>query len=176
MATLKEIAAKAGVSVMAVSAVMNATTSTRVSEKKRALIRQVAEEMGYQSNVIARTLRGGSSRMLGVTWRVDPSRDEDTFFARLGGTGGDGLAHVYAGSDYHQGRFDSSDSRSSESPYSTLASAAASKNDFITLNSAFRSAAQQYLLRQFGQRPWPACRFDVVVIEAGVLEWIRAAF
>lgn len=66
MATLKDIATKAGVSVMAVSAVMNATTSTRVSEKKRALIRKVAEEMGYQSNVIARTLRGGSSRMLGV--------------------------------------------------------------------------------------------------------------
>ncbi len=39
-----------------------------------------------------------------------------------------------------------------------------------------RRAAQQYLLRRFGQQPWPACRFDVVVIEAGVLEWIRAAF
>jgi putative endonuclease len=37
-------------------------------------------------------------------------------------------------------------------------------------------AAHLFLLRQFGQRPWPACRFDVVAIEAGRLRWIRAAF
>jgi putative endonuclease len=39
-----------------------------------------------------------------------------------------------------------------------------------------RRAAQQYLLRTYGQRAWPACRFDVVAIEAGTLQWIRGAF
>ena len=37
-------------------------------------------------------------------------------------------------------------------------------------------AAQLYLLRRFGQRAWPACRFDVVAIDAGEPTWIRAAF
>ncbi len=37
-------------------------------------------------------------------------------------------------------------------------------------------AAQLYLLRRFGQRAWPPCRFDVVAFEAGEPHWIRAAF
>jgi len=38
-----------------------------------------------------------------------------------------------------------------------------------------RLAAQQYLQQRFGDH-WPACRFDVVIAEAGRLEWLRAAF
>jgi putative endonuclease len=38
-----------------------------------------------------------------------------------------------------------------------------------------RLAAQQYLKTHFGD-DWPACRFDVVIAEAGRFEWIRAAF
>ena len=34
-------------------------------------------------------------------------------------------------------------------------------------------AAKVYLS---GWRSWPACRFDVVVVQAGDLEWIQAAF
>jgi putative endonuclease len=37
-------------------------------------------------------------------------------------------------------------------------------------------AAQLYLLGRFGQRAWPACRFDVVAIDGAHTEWIRAAF
>jgi putative endonuclease len=37
-------------------------------------------------------------------------------------------------------------------------------------------AAQLFLLGRFGQRAWPACRFDVVAFEAGEAHWIRAAF
>jgi putative endonuclease len=37
-------------------------------------------------------------------------------------------------------------------------------------------AAQLYLLRRFGQRAWPACRFDVVAFEGGEPSWIRDAF
>jgi putative endonuclease len=34
-------------------------------------------------------------------------------------------------------------------------------------------AARHYLLRV---SPWPPCRFDVVTIDAGTVEWIQAAF
>ncbi|MEI7447644.1 MAG: YraN family protein [Burkholderiales bacterium] len=37
-------------------------------------------------------------------------------------------------------------------------------------------AANLFLLRRFGQRAWPPCRFDVVAIEAGTPHWIRGAF
>jgi putative endonuclease len=37
-------------------------------------------------------------------------------------------------------------------------------------------AARLFLLARFGQREWPACRFDVVAIDGGRLHWIRAAF
>ncbi|MGE0799041.1 MAG: YraN family protein [Lautropia sp.] len=37
-------------------------------------------------------------------------------------------------------------------------------------------AAQFYLQRHYGARGWPACRFDVVAIDGGRPEWIRAAF
>ena len=39
-----------------------------------------------------------------------------------------------------------------------------------------RHAANLFLLERFGQRCWPACRFDVVAFEAGQPNWIRAAF
>ena len=39
-----------------------------------------------------------------------------------------------------------------------------------------RRAAQCYLQARFGQRPWPACRFDVVAFEAGEMHWLKAAF
>jgi putative endonuclease len=38
-----------------------------------------------------------------------------------------------------------------------------------------RLAAQHYLKSHFGD-DWPACRFDVVIAEAGRFEWLRAAF
>jgi putative endonuclease len=39
-----------------------------------------------------------------------------------------------------------------------------------------RRAAQLYLLRQFGPSRWPACRFDVVALDADQLNWIKNAF
>ena len=39
-----------------------------------------------------------------------------------------------------------------------------------------RRAANLFLLEHFGQRQWPACRFDVIAFEAGAPDWIRAAF
>jgi putative endonuclease len=38
-----------------------------------------------------------------------------------------------------------------------------------------RRAAQLYLLGRFGD-DWPACRFDVVVVQGSRIEWLRSAF
>jgi putative endonuclease len=39
-----------------------------------------------------------------------------------------------------------------------------------------RIAAQYFLLKQYGARAWPACRFDVLALEAQGLNWIKGAF
>lgn len=39
-----------------------------------------------------------------------------------------------------------------------------------------RLAAQCWLSQRMGQRPWPPCRFDVIAIENGGLDWIPGAF
>lgn len=42
--------------------------------------------------------------------------------------------------------------------------------------SRLRRAASCFLLSAYGQRAWPGCRFDAVVFDGGVPEWIRNAF
>jgi putative endonuclease len=37
-------------------------------------------------------------------------------------------------------------------------------------------AANRFLLDNFGQKAWPACRFDVIAFEAGTPNWIIDAF
>lgn len=64
--TLKQIADRAGVSVMAVSAVMNHTTSTRVSQKKREYIAKIANELGYIPNYLSKSLVSNVSNLIGV--------------------------------------------------------------------------------------------------------------
>ncbi len=43
-----------------------------------------------------------------------------------------------------------------------------------------RRAAQTYLLKVYGSRAWPSCRFDVVALQGGgpqpELQWIKGAF
>ena len=57
---------------------------------------------------------------------------------------------------------------------STFGGAAASVT--ATKQAKLRKTAQLLLLRRFGQTPWPSCRFDVVAIDAGELNWIKNAF
>ena len=69
--TLKTIAAEAGVSVMAVSAVLNHTRSTRVSAATSEKILQVARKLGYRPNLTARGLRSKTSYLIGVlVWKM----------------------------------------------------------------------------------------------------------
>lgn len=68
MVTLKDIAERAGVSMMTVSRVMNGNQG-KVSEKTAKKIRSIAEEMEYIPNSQARSLAAKSSKIIAVILR-----------------------------------------------------------------------------------------------------------
>mgnify|MGYP001024789189 CR=1 FL=1 len=68
MVTLKDIAERAGVSMMTVSRVMNGNQG-KVSEKTAEKIRSLAEEMNYIPNSSARSLAAKSSKIIAVILR-----------------------------------------------------------------------------------------------------------
>lgn len=69
---LADIAKAAGVSIAAVSIALNKTGSPRVSAQLRERIIQIAREMGYKPNELARALAEKRTRLLGL---VVPMRD-----------------------------------------------------------------------------------------------------
>lgn len=64
MASLKDIARECQVSVATVSKALN--DHADISEERKALIRQKAEELGYRPNLFARTLKTNRSHNIGV--------------------------------------------------------------------------------------------------------------
>lgn len=66
MANQKEIARRAGVSVSVVSAVVNGTSHTRMSDETRARVEAVIAEVGYVPNDAARALRRQRSGTIAV--------------------------------------------------------------------------------------------------------------
>ena len=64
MVRLKDIAVRAGVSVMTVSKVMRDTSDISASTKAR--VRQLAEQMGYNPDSIAQGLRTGTTKLFGL--------------------------------------------------------------------------------------------------------------
>ncbi|MGN1140301.1 MAG: LacI family DNA-binding transcriptional regulator [Oliverpabstia sp.] len=62
--TLKEIAARAGVSVATVSYVLN--DSAKVSEETRQKVEKIVRETGYRSNMLAQSLRKNHTSLVGV--------------------------------------------------------------------------------------------------------------
>jgi len=65
--TIRDVAAKAGVSANAVSKVLNATKSnTKVSEVTRTRILESAAELGYQPNGLARSLQRRRTDIIGL--------------------------------------------------------------------------------------------------------------
>ncbi len=81
--TLKDVAAKAGVSYQTVSKVLNKQAS--VTENTEARIYAAIKELGYRPNISARNLRTQSSNLLGYAWRQGDSKEEphpvlDRFF------------------------------------------------------------------------------------------------
>ena len=77
--TLKDVAARAGVSYQTVSKVINGQGS--VGRETEELIWQVVGELGYRTNVTARSLRKQATGLIGYTWtpmppdRVNPILD-----------------------------------------------------------------------------------------------------
>ena len=65
-ATLKDVAAKAGVSYQTVSKVLN--RRGQVSPETERRIRHAALELNYRPNVVAQNLRQKSSRLIGYAW------------------------------------------------------------------------------------------------------------
>ena len=71
MATLKEIAEKAGVSVMTVSNVVNGNYS-KVSQKTAERVKKIIDELNYEPNLFARSLSAKRSHIIAIilpAWR-----------------------------------------------------------------------------------------------------------
>lgn len=68
--TLKDVAAKAGVSYQTVSKVLNGKAN--VAPETEALIWKVVEELDYRTNVTGRNLRKQASQLIGYTWSPAP--------------------------------------------------------------------------------------------------------
>ncbi len=64
--TLKEVAARAGVSYQTVSKVLN--RQAQVSKETEQRIRDAVNELGYRPNQIARNMRANRSHMIGYSW------------------------------------------------------------------------------------------------------------
>jgi len=64
--TMRDVAQEAGVSQMTVSAVLaGKATQARISEPTQARVLEIARDMGYQPNAIARSLRRRSTNVIG---------------------------------------------------------------------------------------------------------------
>jgi len=86
MATLKDIAARSGVTIATVSYVIN-DGPRRVLPGTRARVEQAIEELNYRPNPIARSLMGMRTNTLGVVFPhiVDSPFDNTYFTPVLGG-------------------------------------------------------------------------------------------
>jgi LacI family transcriptional regulator len=95
MATMKDVAAKAGVSVFTVSSVINDSAKIAPSTRERVL-RAIAE-LNYIPNSIARSLRTQKSRTVGVLFPLFSSSTSRAFF----GTVAEGIHDVLRENGYH---------------------------------------------------------------------------
>ncbi len=64
--TLRDVAMRAGVSVATVSLVVNGKTAARIGEGTRQRVQQAINELGYRTNVTARSLVSGQSGFIGL--------------------------------------------------------------------------------------------------------------
>lgn len=73
--TLKDIAEHAGVSVAAVSYVLNNRTDQKISIKTREKVLEVAYELNYVPNIAARTLANRKSSLIGIVIVISDNED-----------------------------------------------------------------------------------------------------
>lgn len=85
MATIKDVARAAGVSIATVSYVLNNKTDA-ISEETQRVVWEAVERIGYTPNITARNLRASQSRLIGYAWhevprdQVSPVLDRFTYF------------------------------------------------------------------------------------------------
>lgn len=82
---MKDVAERAGVSSMTVSAVITGSSSVRVSEATRARVLSMAREMGYAPNAIARSLRRRRTNIIGLYSGTGYLNVRSPFFAEIVG-------------------------------------------------------------------------------------------
>ena len=88
---MRDVARKAGVSVMTVSRALN--DPDKVSEEMRQRVRAVVEEIGYVPNRLARSLSSNRSNMIGL---IVPSIRNSLFAETI-----KGISDVLSGNGYH---------------------------------------------------------------------------
>ncbi len=83
--TIKDVAEAAGVSAMAVSAVLNGTKgNVKVSPVKAELIRKVARELNYRPNHLAQSLRSRETKTIALVFQhLDRFGDDRPYFPQL---------------------------------------------------------------------------------------------
>ncbi|RLC68777.1 MAG: LacI family transcriptional regulator [Chloroflexi bacterium] len=95
MPTIKDVARLANVSIATVSYVLN--NSGLVSEATRARVLAAVEELGYRPSIIARSLKGKHTHMLGFVLSPFARQPQDPFFNEFLSA----LADTAASFDYH---------------------------------------------------------------------------
>ena len=90
--TLSEVAARAGVSVSAVSKVLRGTATIRVSPETRQRILDAAQELRYRPNFAARALQAARTQVLGL---VVPDLTNALFTELMHGVEDGAAAHGY---------------------------------------------------------------------------------
>ncbi|MGP4082329.1 LacI family DNA-binding transcriptional regulator [Pseudalkalibacillus sp. R45] len=115
MATIKDIAKHAGVSVTTVSRALNGYSD--VSEKTREKIKQVAKELKYSPNLLARSLVMNKTKTIGLLvsgMRIEGSKDNFTYEVLCG------INDYAAQSDYDLVLLSTSSEKQHEKTYTQL--------------------------------------------------------
>lgn len=81
MATIKDVAREAGVSIATVSYVMNDTGSVKPETRRRVL--QAARRLNYRPSVTARSLQAGHTHLIGYSWRPLPAEQQSPILNRF---------------------------------------------------------------------------------------------
>jgi LacI family transcriptional regulator len=92
MATLSDVAARAGVSISAVSRVLSDAPSARVSEATRQRIVDAARELRYRPNFAGRALKSARTQVIGL---VVPDLTNALFTELMHGVEDEAAAHGY---------------------------------------------------------------------------------
>lgn len=81
MATIKDVAREAGVSIATVSYVMNDTGSVKTETRRRVL--EAAHRLNYRPSITARSLQAGRTHLIGYSWRPLPPEQQSPILNRF---------------------------------------------------------------------------------------------